>query len=100
MNRPPLPGMRKRLTDGPISEWRQRAACRDVDPELFFPLGKGLVYEHRAEQAKAVCRACPVTSDCLQWALSGPTSLEGVWGATTEDERAALIRNRTGKRVS
>ena len=41
-------------------DWRRNAACRDVDPDLFFPAGRtGDAVEHIAA-AKAVCRQCAV----------------------------------------
>ena len=39
-------------------DWRAKAACRDKDPELFFPVGNtGAAYQ-QIEEAKAVCRTC------------------------------------------
>ncbi|MFJ4833733.1 WhiB family transcriptional regulator [Streptomyces sp. NPDC088747] len=74
-------------------DWRERALCRYGDPDLFFPIGtvdRGLALL-QADEAKAVCRRCPVTRRCLDWALkAGP--VDGVWGATTEAERRALRR--------
>ena len=50
------------------------------------------------EQAKAVCRRCPVTQSCLDWALrAGQDS--GVWGGLSEDERRALKRRQARTRV-
>ena len=41
-------------------DWRAKAACRDKDPELFFPVGNtGAAYQ-QIEEAKAVCRTCKV----------------------------------------
>lgn len=71
--------------------WRQRAACRDVDPELFFPIGTSGPALLQAEQAKAVCRRCPVTDECLQWALEHGEDA-GVWGGMTELERRLMMR--------
>ena len=34
--------------------WRQRAACRGVDPDIFYP-----VSDEEAEDAKAICAQCP-----------------------------------------
>lgn len=50
--------------------WQHTAACRDADPELFFPLGQegGPAYRAAAAAAKAVCAGCPVTRQCLAWA--------------------------------
>lgn len=81
----------------PESRWRDDALCQKYDPEIFFPIGRGLAVRVQEREAVAICRQCPVVSRCLQWALAGEPVM-GVWGATTEDERAALIRNRTQKR--
>jgi WhiB family redox-sensing transcriptional regulator len=45
----------------------------------------------QAEQAKAVCRRCPVIAACRSWAMD--TNQEsGVWGGLGEEERRALKR--------
>ena len=62
--------------------WQDQAACRDADPELFFP-GKG----ESARPAKKVCRACRVRRDCLGYALERDER-HGVWGGLTEAERS------------
>ncbi len=73
-------------------DWRHRAACRDVDPELFFPIGNTGPAILQIEEAKQVCRRCDVSAACLRWALeSGQES--GVWGGMGEDERRALRRS-------
>lgn len=78
-------------------DWRNSGACRDEDPELYFPIGTSGPAVLQAEQAKAVCRRCPVTDECLRWALeSGQDS--GVWGGMTEEERRA-VKRRGGLRV-
>ncbi|MBB6173209.1 WhiB family redox-sensing transcriptional regulator [Nocardiopsis mwathae] len=77
-------------------DWRHHAACRDEDPELFFPIGNSGPALIQIEDAKAVCRHCPVSAACLQWALeSGQDG--GVWGGMSEDERRALKRRRTAR---
>ena len=84
---------RKRPPDWDSGVWRQRAACRDSDPDLFFPIGDtGPAVEH-AEAAKAVCRQCPVRVDCLEYALISNQEA-GVWGGATEEERRQLRRQR------
>jgi len=72
-----------------IESWRDRAACRDTDPELFFPAGStGDAIDH-IEAAKAVCRGCPVREHCLEFAFE--TNQEsGIWGGSSEDERRRL----------
>jgi hypothetical protein len=53
--------------------WRQRAACRNEDPDLFFPVtDDGPGYERQVAAAKAVCRGCPVRDRCLDEALTHP----------------------------
>ena len=70
-----------------VPDWHQRAYCRDdPTPDLFHP-NPGAIGHIRA--AKAACSRCPVRSDCLAEALADPT-LTGVWGGTTDSERAAL----------
>jgi WhiB family redox-sensing transcriptional regulator len=76
---------------GPMSDWRHRAACRDEDPELFFPIGNTGPALLQIEDAKAVCRRCDVIDQCLQWALESGQDA-GVWGGMSEDERRALKR--------
>ncbi len=46
-------------------DWRDRAACLDADPELFFPIGNTGPAILQIEEAKAVCRTCPVIDSCL-----------------------------------
>ena len=72
-------------------DWRHEAACRDEDPELFFPIVNTGAALMQIEEAKAVCRRCDVVDTCLKWAIeSGQDS--GVWGGMSEDERRALKR--------
>ena len=75
-------------------DWRHHAACRDVDPELFFPIGNTGPALLQIEEAKYVCRRCPVSESCLRWALDSGQDA-GVWGGTSEDERRALKRRAT-----
>ncbi|GAA2107735.1 hypothetical protein GCM10009802_03040 [Streptomyces synnematoformans] len=72
--------------------WRDDAACRDEDPDLFFPVGNTGPFLLQIEEAKAVCRRCPVSADCLAYALD--TNQAGVWGAMSDDDRRLLKRRR------
>lgn len=78
-------------------DWRQRAACRDQDPELFFPVSETGPGARQAEQARAVCAHCPVRAQCLDYALDGGLH-HGIFGGTTATERAALRRRGRGVR--
>lgn len=75
------------------TDWRDAAACRGEDPDLFFPKG----YEGPSllviEQAKAVCRRCPVMEQCGQWAMETCQPF-GVWGGLSEAERRTILRRR------
>jgi len=68
--------------------WRQSAACRGVDPEIFYPAS-----EEEAVVAKAVCAACPVRQACLEFALVS-RERDGVWGGATEKDRRRMLRQR------
>ncbi|MFP8963481.1 WhiB family transcriptional regulator [Streptomyces nanhaiensis] len=76
--------------------WRESAACRGEDPELFFPIGDGGLAERQTARARAVCRGCPVMPQCRDWAVrNGET--EGVWGGTTAAERRLIRRRFVGR---
>lgn len=62
-----------------MENWRMHAACRDEDPDLFFPIGSTGPALGQVEEAKAVCRRCPVQEECLRWALENNQDA-GVWG--------------------
>ncbi|MDR2703709.1 MAG: WhiB family transcriptional regulator [Cellulomonadaceae bacterium] len=80
-------------------DWRHEAACLDSDPELFFPIGNTGPALLQIEEAKTVCARCPVTAECLQWALdTGQDS--GVWGGLSENERKTLKRRAARARRS
>jgi WhiB family redox-sensing transcriptional regulator len=68
--------------------WRQRGACRGLDPEIFYP-----PVEEEAEDARAICGECPVQDECLEFALVNREA-EGIWGGATSRERRRLIRQR------
>jgi WhiB family redox-sensing transcriptional regulator len=72
-------------------DWRDFSACRDTNPDLFFPVGTTGPAIEQIEQAKAVCRECPVQTACLEFALVTNQD-SGVWGGTSEEERRKLRR--------
>jgi WhiB family redox-sensing transcriptional regulator len=77
-------------------EWRHRAACAGNPTNLFFPVGTSRDAIDQTEEAKAVCRPCPVRQACLAFALDTGQS-EGVWGGLSEGERRALVRRSRRK---
>ena len=50
------------------SSWRDDAACRDADWDLFFPVGTTGPALRHIDEAKRFCRACPAQTQCLAWA--------------------------------
>ena len=68
--------------------WRDHAACRGIDPEIFYP-----VSDEEADPAKTICDDCSVRTLCLEYALTS-RERDGVWGGATERERRRMIRQR------
>lgn len=74
------------FTSDTADDWRNRAACRSEDPELFFPLGNSDPALIQTERARAVCNRCPVIDACLRWAVDNDIP-DGIWGGMSESER-------------
>jgi WhiB family redox-sensing transcriptional regulator len=68
--------------------WQLDALCAQTDPEMFHPDKGGTI-----RQAKAVCLACLVRTDCLDYALEHNGRI-GIWGGLSSSERAVLRRSR------
>ena len=68
--------------------WRLRANCMGVDPDMFFPERGASMQE-----AKEVCRGCPVREDCLEFAITHNEKF-GIWCGTSERERRRIRRAR------
>ena len=66
--------------------WVVFSACRDTDPDVFFP-----VTRDEADAALAICATCTVRAECLDYALEARERY-GVWGGTTEKQRRRLLR--------
>lgn len=73
------------------TDWRESAACRDEDPELFFPISEVGPGAEQVARAKRVCGGCPVRSECLTYALDSGLD-HGIFGGTTPEERRKLAR--------
>ena len=72
--------------------WRDFAACRAVDPEIFF-LERAAGVPNR--EAKAVCAGCPVRGECLEYAMAHPdTCRYGVWGGLGTSDLRRLHQAR------
>ena len=53
--------------------WRNRAACLDMNTDIFFP-SKGNITDKQYWQASLICRECPVNAECLTEALNSNIS--------------------------
>jgi len=71
---------RTRRTDLPETNWATSALCADMPAEIFDAAGD------RVQTAKAACAHCPVTRQCLRWAVFQEVEDE-IWGARTPRER-------------
>jgi WhiB family redox-sensing transcriptional regulator len=68
--------------------WMSRGACQGEDPELFFPIATTGAAREQVNAARAICARCPELAPCLSYAVM--TVQDGIWGATTRDERRAM----------
>ena len=68
-------------------DWRVDAACRDSDPDEWFPNTARC-----ATMAKRICKKCPVMWECRAYSLVrrleyGQMEPEGIWGGLTNYAR-------------
>jgi WhiB family redox-sensing transcriptional regulator len=86
--------------DLPVNtNWREHSACKEEDPELFFPIGNTGPALLQIDEAKAVCRRCPVVERCASWALEMGEAY-GVWGGMSEADRRRIKRRATRNRTA
>lgn len=80
-----------------MDDWRERAACRSADTNLFFDDGDNnktvsAANQARRHQALAFCQVCPVVDQCLKEHLAETI---GIWGGTTPEDRSRLRASPT-----
>src|SRR5690554_2167760 len=85
-----------------VTDWRQHAACRGADPELFFPPPLGANLAPLMRRIRALCDPCPVREQCLRFALDAEgdarrENRHGIFAATTPRQRWAMWRCNTGR---
>jgi WhiB family redox-sensing transcriptional regulator len=76
--------------------WQFEARCRGSDANLFFTPTHLEDKEERAARegkAKAICSACTVRSQCLDFALATRES-HGIWGGLNEVDRRHLLARK------
>lgn len=69
-------------------DWQQDALCAQTDPEVFFPDKGG-----NAAVAKQVCASCPVSQQCLDYAIANDEP-HGIWGGLSDRQRRAEKHRR------
>lgn len=77
--------------------WRDNAACRGDDTELYVPKPK----EERGNKAvrydRSVCENCPVLKDCLDYTLANNPPV-GLWAGTLPKERDLMRKEYKGEK--
>jgi WhiB family redox-sensing transcriptional regulator len=80
--------------------WGLRGKCVGYPSEVFFPeTARGQRLRATEQIAKQICAACPVLTECREYALSAPETY-GIWGALTARERMRLATSRSARRAS
>lgn len=72
--------------------WEQEAACRNLDPMLFYPAKDAVEQQERARQ---VCAGCPVREQCLTSTLADekrlrPSDRDGIRAGLDGKQRYVL----------
>lgn len=66
-------------------DWRADALCAQIDMDIFFP-----EWGEPTAPAQRICGLCPVTAECLDYALRRHERY-GVWGGVNERRRRRMI---------
>lgn len=66
--------------------WRDKAACKGMSTETFFPPSN---IPSEFARAKAICETCAVINDCRsEWeSMPAPMKHHGVWFGTSDSDR-------------
>lgn len=77
---------------GLVEEWMSDAECNYAgDPEIFFPEQQRTGQQTR--RARAYCWRCPVSDDCLEYALRENIQ-HGIFAGLLPDERNRIKKAR------
>ena len=66
------------------TSWKDRGACTDHDPELWFSYDKG-----EQDEAERICMSCPVQRECRAESFVLGHDY-GIWGGIEEKLRRRL----------
>ena len=76
--------------------WQRDAACRDADPELFFPPSDddtSVIVTRLRIAVAPICSACPVATECLRWALDSGQD-HGLWASRYPPRSLKILSGR------
>jgi WhiB family transcriptional regulator, redox-sensing transcriptional regulator len=76
--------------------WIKDAICSQTDPEVWvsdLPMQPAL-----QRKLKGICNACPVSAECLNYALDN--NFIGMWGGTTTSDRRRMNQRNRNRAVS
>lgn len=83
----------KQIIEPADHSWQLSANCIGMDPALFFA---DRVAPREAQQA---CAGCPVSEQCLEYALVNRIDA-GYWGGRSERERRRILKQRREQGVA
>ena len=66
------------------TDWREAAKCAGNTKIEFFP-----EHGHTGMEAKRFCAGCPVTEECLNYAMKHELDY-GVWGGLSAHQRMQI----------
>lgn len=83
---------------GPVEDhwqWQAQGACHGLQTTMFFhpEYERGPTRMRREQDAKAVCRRCPVIDQCRAHALKVHEPY-GIWGGLSAEERKEVLRSQ------
>lgn len=82
------------------TSWMEEASCMGKGVEMFFADSTFTSTNKKIiAQAKAICKNCPVSADCLSYAFNNDESF-GVWGSFSAKERSAIRKHFNIKTLS
>jgi WhiB family transcriptional regulator, redox-sensing transcriptional regulator len=79
----------------PDDTWMDYAACKDLDPDLFFPSQSQVAAarnRHELLPAQRICQSCLYQYTCLNYAVEHGLDY-GIWGGLLERERVRIRRS-------
>jgi WhiB family transcriptional regulator, redox-sensing transcriptional regulator len=67
--------------------WSEGSVCAQIGGDTWYPEKGG-----STATAKKACKVCPVTAECLNYALEHDERF-GIWGGMSERQRRPLNHN-------